>query len=267
MQEIPFYMVDAFSDRTFGGNAAAVCPLFEWLPDETLLKMAQEHNQSETAYFVRTDSGFELRWFTTQGEINLCGHATLASAHVIFEYLDYPETEIHFSTRFVGELIVSRSGDWLTLNFPAWATETVEPPALLLEALGLDTYEEIRVARDYLVVLKTQQQLEALTPDIHAMLPLGKMICVTAPGENHDFVSRFFCPGESVAEDPVTGSAHSMLIPYWGEKLGKTKMQARQISARGGDLRCEWQGDRVLMSGQATTYIIGSVYLREGELS
>lgn len=124
----------------------------------------------------------------------------------------------------------------------------------------------MRVARDYLVVLKNQQQLEALTPDIHALLPLGKMVCVTARGDKHDFVSRFFCPGESVAEDPVTGSAHSMLIPYWGEKLNKTQMQARQISARGGDLRCEWQGERVLISGQATTYLIGNVYLREGVL-
>jgi PhzF family phenazine biosynthesis protein len=264
MQELPFYMVDAFTDRTFGGNAAAVCPLIEWLPDDTLLKMAQEHNQSETAFFVRTDSGFELRWFTTQGEINLCGHATLASAHVIFEYLEYPHTEIRFSTRFVGELTVTRSGDWLTLNFPAWRTDAVEPPALLLRALGIENYEEVRVARDYLVVLKNQQQLEALKPDIHALLPLGKMVCVTAPGETHDFVSRFFCPGESVAEDPVTGSAHSMLIPYWGEKLGKQQMAARQVSARGGELRCEWQGERVLIGGQATTYIIGSVYLREG---
>jgi len=121
MQEIDFYLVDAFSDKTFGGNAAAVCPLEAWLPDETLLKMAQQHNQSETAFFVRTDGGFELRWFTTLDEINLCGHATLAASHVIFEYLDYPHTEITFTTRFVGELTVKRSGDWLTLNFPAWS--------------------------------------------------------------------------------------------------------------------------------------------------
>lgn len=128
MQEIDFYLVDAFSDKTFGGNAAAVCPLEEWLPDETLLKMAQQHNQSETAFFVRTDGGFELRWFTTRDEINLCGHATLAASHVIFEYLDYPHTEITFTTRFVGELTVKRSGDWLTLNFPAWSTEVVDNP-------------------------------------------------------------------------------------------------------------------------------------------
>ncbi|WBU47337.1 PhzF family phenazine biosynthesis protein [Kosakonia pseudosacchari] len=263
MQTIDFYMVDAFSDRTFGGNAAAVCPLTEWLADDVLLRMAQQHNQSETAFFVRNDSGFELRWFTTQAEINLCGHATLAAAHVIFEYLDYPDTEILFTTRFVGDLRVSRNGDWLTLDFPAWATETVsQPPALLMKALGIERAKEVRVARDYLVVLENQAQVEALTPDIAAMKPLGKMVCVTAPGENVDFVSRFFCPGEAVAEDPVTGSAHSMLIPYWGEKLGKNSLQARQVSARGGDLRCEWRGDRVLIGGQATLYLLGKVFLR-----
>lgn len=263
MKEIAFYLVDAFSDRPFGGNPAAVCPLEAWLPDDILLKMAQQHNQSETAFFVRTDTGFELRWFTTQYEINLCGHATLASAHVIFEYLDYPATEIVFSTRFVGDLTVTRNGDWLTLDFPAWESEAVDnPPALLLSALGISSAKEVRAGRDYMVVLENQQQVESLTPDIDAMKPLGKMVCITAPGDEVDFVSRFFCPGESVAEDPVTGSAHSMLIPWWGKKLGKSKMAARQVSARGGDLRCELKGDRVLMSGQAALYLKGTVFLR-----
>ncbi|WP_329503235.1 PhzF family phenazine biosynthesis protein [Klebsiella pneumoniae] len=238
MQEIQFYLVDAFSDKNFGGNAAAVCPLSEWLADDVLLKMAQQHNQSETAFFVRTDEGYELRWFTTLAEINLCGHATLAAAHVIFEYLDHPSATILFSTRFVGELRVTRNGDWLTLDFPAWSTSPVEnPPA-------------------------DRQQVEAVRPDMARLRTLGKMICVSAPDEEYDFVSRFFCPGEGVPEDPVTGSAHSMLIPWWGEKLGKTTMMARQVSARGGDLRCQWQGDRVLISGQATTYMRGTVYLR-----
>ena len=263
MQEIDFYLVDAFSDRVFGGNAAAVCPLEAWLPDETLLKMAKQHNQSETAFFVRTDNGFELRWFTTQDEINLCGHATLAASHVIFEYLDYPHTEITFTTRFVGELTVQRSGDWLTLDFPAWSTTPVDnPPADLLAGLGLESAVEVREGRDYLVVLADRQQVEAVQTDMARLQKLGKMICVSAPDEEYDFVSRFFCPGEGVPEDPVTGSAHSMLIPWWGEKLGKTTMMARQVSARGGDLRCQWQGDRVLISGQATTYMRGTVYLR-----
>lgn len=170
-----------------------------------------------------------MRWFTTQGEINLCGHATLAAAHVIFEHLDYPGEILHFDTRFVGPLTVERSGEWLTLDFPAWKTEPVTPPSLLLDALGITECKEVRVARDYMVVLDNPQQVEALRPDINAMLPLGKMVCVTAPGEGkYDFVSRFFCPGEAVAEDPVTGSAHSMLIPYWAEKLDKTTMLAHQ---------------------------------------
>ncbi|WP_312924506.1 PhzF family phenazine biosynthesis protein [Atlantibacter hermannii] len=264
MQTIDFYMVDAFSNKTFGGNAAAVCPLVEWLPDETLLNMAKQHNQSETAFFVRTDTGFELRWFTTQYEIDLCGHATLAAAHVIFEYLDYPHTGITFSTRFVGELQVTRKGEWLTLDFPAWQTESADAPDLLFETLGLDRSEvkETRAGRDWMVVMNDAQRLKTLTPDIHGMAPLGKMVCITAQGEEEDFVSRFFCPGEAVAEDPVTGSTHSMLIPYWAEKLGKTDMLARQVSARGGELRCQLLGDRVLIGGMATTYLIGKVLLR-----
>ncbi|MCT4703818.1 PhzF family phenazine biosynthesis protein [Enterobacteriaceae bacterium H20N1] len=263
MQPIDFYMVDAFADSTFGGNAAAVCPLTEWLPDDTLLKMSKQHNQSETAFFVTTDEGFELRWFTTQGEINLCGHATLAAAHVIFEYFDYPQTTIHFSTRFVGPLSVTRNGEWLTLDFPAWDSEPVMPLPLLLETLGIGECKEVRVARDYMVVLESQQQVEAVRADINAMIPLDKMVCITAPGEGeYDFVSRFFCPGEAVPEDPVTGSTHSMLIPYWAEKLGKTRMMARQVSERGGDLRCQLVGDRVLIGGKAVTYLIGKVLLR-----
>lgn len=264
MQTVDFYMVDAFAERTFGGNAAAVCPLTEWLPDDTLLSMSKQHNQSETAFFVTSDAGFELRWFTTQGEINLCGHATLAAAHVIFEYLNYPDPLIHFDTRFVGPLTVARSGEWLTLNLPAWSSEPVsETPPLLLEALGLSDCQEVRVGRDYMVVLETQRQVEAVRPDINAMLPLEKMVCITAPGEgDYDFVSRFFCPGESVAEDPVTGSAHCMLIPFWAEKLAKPKMLARQVSARGADIRCQLQGDRVLIGGKASTYLIGKILLR-----
>ena len=263
MQQIDFYMVDAFTTTTFGGNAAAVCPLDDWLPDEILLKMSQQHNQSETAFFVANENGFELRWFTTQGEINLCGHATLAAAHVIFEHLDYPDTKIHFATRFVGPLTVTRSGEWLTLDFPAWQSESAMPPALLLETLGITEYKEMRVARDYMVVLENQQQVEAVRQNIHAMIPLGKMVCITAPGDGeYDFVSRFFCPGEAVAEDPVTGSAHSMLIPYWAAKLNKTQMLARQVSERGGDLRCQLTGTRVYIGGQAVTYLTGKVLLR-----
>ncbi len=266
MQQIDFFMVDAFSCTNFSGNAAAVCPLTEWLPDETLLKMAKQHNQSETAFFVGKEKGFELRWFTSLGEINLCGHATLAAAHVIFEHLDYKGSAIHFETRFVGPLTVTRSGDWLTLDLPAWNTEAVTPPPLLLDALGIGAYQEVRVARDYLVVLEHQRQIADLQPDINAMIPLDKMVCVTAPGDGeYDFVSRVFCPGDAVPEDPVTGSAHSMLIPYWADKLQKTQMLAHQGAERGGELRCRLEGDRVYIGGQATTYLIGKVLLRQSD--
>lgn len=262
MQQIDFYMVDAFASATFGGNAAAVCPLKEWLPDELMQNMAKQHNQSETAFFVANDTGFELRWFTTQSEINLCGHATLAAAHVIFEHLEYPHSTINFTTRFVGPLTVTRDNSWLTLDFPGWFSEPVQPPALLAECLGITGYQEVRAARDYMVVLENQQQVEAIRPDSVAMLALDKMVCVTAPGDgDYDFVSRFFCPGEGVSEDPVTGSAHSMLIPYWAEKLGKTQLLAYQKSERGGELRCQLTGDRVLIGGQAKTYLLGKVWL------
>jgi len=262
MQQIDFYMIDAFSSATFGGNPAAVCPLDQWLPDELMQKMAKQHNLSETAFFVANDDGFELRWFTTQSEINLCGHATLATAHVIFEHLNYPHDTIHFTTRFVGPLTVTRDNSWLILDFPAWLSEPVQPPVLLTECLGINDYEEVRAARDYMVVLENQQQVEAICPDIHAMKQLEKMVCVTAPGDGkYDFVSRFFCPTDGVQEDPVTGSAHSMLIPYWAEKLGKTKLLAYQKSERGGELRCQFTYDRVLIGGEAKTYLVGKIWL------
>lgn len=160
--------------------------------------------------------------------------------------------------------MVTRSGEWMTLDFPSWETEPVIPPALLLEALGITECKEVRMARDYMVVMENQQQVEAVRPNINAMLPLGKMVCITAAGEGeYDFVSRFFCPGDAVAEDPVTGSTHSMLIPYWSEKLKKTQMLAHQGAERGGDLRCQLEGDRVLINGQAATYLIGKVLLRQ----
>ncbi|ADO48545.1 PhzF family phenazine biosynthesis protein [[Enterobacter] lignolyticus] len=262
MQEIAFYMVDAFSDRTFGGNAAAVCALKSWLPDETLLKMAQQHNQSETAFFVPTKGGFELRWFTTQHEVNLCGHATLATAHVIFHHLAYPDARLHFDT-LSGRLTVSREGEWLTLDFPAGDTQAQTPSPEMLAALGISDYLAARKGRAWLIELASREAVEAVRPNISAMTPGEHKVTITARGTGgYDFVSRFFSPGEAVWEDPVTGSAHTMLIPYWSEKSGKTTMLARQVSARGGDIRCELRGDRVLMSGTAITYLQGTVFLR-----
>lgn len=259
MKEIDFYLVDAFSDSAFGGNAAAVCLLDDWLPDAILQKMAQQHNQSETAFIVRQQSGFSLRWFTTRNEVNLCGHATLASAHVIFSHLNYPDGRLHFDT-LSGRLTVERCDEWLTLDFPAGATEEQTPPPEMLHALGIEQYLHARKGRAWMIELASRQQVVSLTPAIGAMRPGEHKVSVTAAGDGeYDFVSRFFSPGEAVWEDPVTGSAHTMLIPYWGAKLNKTQMLARQVSARGGDVRCEWRNDRVLMGGKARTYLTGKI--------
>lgn len=261
MQEIDFYLVDAFSDRPFAGNAAAVCVLDDWLPDALLLKMAQQHNQSETAFVVMQEGGFELRWFTTCQEVNLCGHATLATAHVVFEQLHFPEQRIRFDTAS-GQLTVSRDGEWLTLDFPVGETQPATPPPELLAALGITQYVNARKGRAWVIELENREQVEAVKPNISAMTPVEHKVAITAPGDgDYDFVSRFFSPGEAVWEDPVTGSSHTMLIPYWGEKLGKTRMMARQVSARGGDIRCEWQGNRVLMGGKASLYLKGTLFL------
>lgn len=263
MREIDIYLVDAFSERPFEGNAAAVCVLESWLPDALLLKMAQQHNQSETAFVVRQPSGFALRWFTTRQEVNLCGHATLATAHVIFQQLHYPERTIRFETAS-GQLTVTRDGEWLTLDFPVGETQPATPPAEMLAALGITEYLNARRGRAWVIELENRQQVEAVTPNISAMIPGEHKVAITARGDGaYDFVSRFFSPGEAVWEDPVTGSSHTMLIPYWGEKLGKTQMLARQVSARGGDVRCEWQGNRVLMGGKASLYLKGTLFLPE----
>lgn len=262
MKEIPMYLVSAFSERPFAGNPAAVCLLDAWLADDILLKMAQEHNQSETAFVVREGEAFSLRWFTTRNEVNLCGHATLASAHVIFHHLDFPHAAIHFATAS-GRLTVSREGGWLTLDFLASATQESTPPAALLAGLGLERYVSAHRGRAWLIELASREEVAAVRPNIAAMTPGEHKVTITAPGDGeYDFVSRFFSPGEAVWEDPVTGSAHTMLIPFWSAKLGKSKMLARQISARGGDIRCELKGDRVLMAGQAVTWLQGRILLR-----
>lgn len=263
MLEVDFYLVDAFSERPFEGNSAAVCRLNRWLPDTLLQKMARQHKQSETAFVVQSPDGFELRWFTTRQEVNLCGHATLATAHVVFHQLNYPERFVQFKTAS-GLLTVAREGEWLTLDFPAGELRAATPPARMLEALGIDRYVNASKGRAWVIELETWSQVEAIKPQIHMMTPGDHKVAITAPGEGiYDFISRFFSPGEAVWEDPVTGSSHTMLIPYWGKRLGKTQMLARQISARGGDVRCEWRGDRVLMGGKASLYMKGTLLLPE----
>ncbi|MBP2302209.1 PhzF family phenazine biosynthesis protein [Azospirillum picis] len=259
---LPLYQVDAFTDRVFAGNPAAVVPLESWLPDAQLQAIAAENNLSETAYLVRSGEGYELRWFTPAVEVDLCGHATLASAFVISTILEPGRAHIEFATRQAGVLTVTRDGDRYTLDFPSRpAAPAGSPDPALVPALGGPAPAAVLRGRDYLVVYDSADAVRALTPDMAAVAKLDLFaVCVTAPGEGGvDFVSRFFTPAKGIPEDPVTGSAHCMLTPYWAERLGKTVLTARQVSARGGDLLCELAGDRVRIGGQAVLYLEGSI--------
>jgi PhzF family phenazine biosynthesis protein len=256
--EIPIYQIDAFTSSVFSGNPAAVCPLNEWLPDETLQAIAAENNLAETAYFVKNGKGFHLRWFTPACEVDLCGHATLASAHVLFHELNEPGDTLRFETKS-GELIVRRNGDRLTLDFPARPPQKIEADPGLVPALGGNPLQ-ILAARDYLVRYRTAEEVRALSPNMEALKKIDRFAFIaTAPGTDCDFVSRFFAPAKGVPEDPVTGSAHCTLVPYWAEQLGKTTLVARQISSRGGELFCQLKGDRVEMAGHAALFLRGRI--------
>ena len=260
---IPIYQADAFTNSLFGGNPAAICPLDKWLPDEIMQKIATENNLAETAFFVASDNGFKLRWFTPEFEIDLCGHATLASAHIIFTELGYKKDTIHFETVKAGVLTVRRDGDKYEMNFPSRPPIAIEIPNGLIEALGGEKKPlAILRSRDYFVVYETEEDILEITPDFFALSKFDTVgFIVTARGKKADFVSRFFAPGAGIPEDPVTGSAHCNLIPYWADKLGKTKLHAYQLSARKGELWCELKGERVLMSGNAVTYLKGEIFV------
>ncbi len=255
------YQVDAFARRVFEGNPAAVCPLDRWLPDATLQAIALENNLSETAFFVPDGPGFHLRWFTPVAEVDLCGHATLASAHVLFEELGYAGQAIEFMTRS-GRLIVERRAGMLVMDFPAQPPVPCNAPAALLAGLGAPPVE-ILAADDYVVVFDDEEIVRTLAPDMAQLSTLGlRGVCVTAPaapGSEIDFVSRFFAPRYGIPEDPVTGSAHCELAPYWAGRLGKLSLAAYQASARGGDVLCEVRGDRVILSGRAVTFMAGEI--------
>ena len=260
--KIPIYQADAFTSSLFGGNPAAICPLNKWLPDETMQKIASENNLAETAFFVPDGDGFKLRWFTPELEIDLCGHATLASAHIIFTELGYTKESIHFETLKAGTLTVSRAGDKYTMDFPSRPPIVIEVPNGLVEALGGKEPKAILRSRDYFLVYDNEEDITELSPDFTALSKFDTVgFIVTARGNNSDFVSRFFAPGAGIAEDPVTGSAHCNLIPYWADKLGKNKLHAYQLSARKGELWCELKGERVLMSGNAVTYLKGEIFV------
>lgn len=256
------YQIDAFTNQVFGGNYAAIIPLTRWLPDEQLLKIAQENNYPETAYIIETAEGFDLRWFTPAFEIDLCGHATLGAAHVIFNHLNYKKDTIVFSTQKSGKLTVSKGENgWMTMDFPARKPTPIETPQALIDSLG-STPNAVFMSRDMMAVFDTEAQIKALKPDFKRMMDVeGVGVIATAKGDNSDFVSRFFAPKANIDEDPVTGSAHCNLIPYWAEQLGKKQLHAFQISDRRGELKCELKGNRVLMSGQAVTYLIGEIFV------
>jgi PhzF family phenazine biosynthesis protein len=260
--ELPIYQVDAFADKVFAGNPAAVMPLDEWLDDQILQAIAMENNLSETAYLVRQGKGYGLRWFTPAVEVDLCGHATLAAAHVLFEHLDFPQEEILFHTRS-GDLRVRRSAAGLTLDFPAAVLESVDVNLAVCEALG-STASEAVIPRDnphaVVYVYEFEQDIAGLRPDFGALRAASEhCIVVTAPGDECDFVSRFFGPQVGIDEDPVTGSAHCSLVPYWAGRLHLDTLRARQISTRGGDLSCELRDGRVFMTGTAVTFMQGRV--------
>jgi PhzF family phenazine biosynthesis protein len=254
------YQVDAFASRPFQGNPAAVCPLERWLPDELMQAIAGENNLSETAFFVPSDRGYALRWFTPVAEVDLCGHATLASAHVLFEHLGHAQPSITFATRS-GDLIVERRDGRLVMDFPACPPEPCATPDGLAEGLGRRPIK-VLAGDDYLAVFESEADIRAIVPD-HALLSRldRRGVCITAPGESADFVSRFFGPKLGVPEDPVTGSAHCMLTPYWAGRLGRDSLSARQVSRRGGDLGCELRGDRVLIAGRAVTVMTAEIDL------
>jgi PhzF family phenazine biosynthesis protein len=257
---LPLYQVDAFTGDLFGGNPAAVCPLERWLPDATLQAIAAENNLSETAFFVGDGDSYALRWFTPTVEVDLCGHATLASGFVVMSFLEPEREAVSFRTVKAGTLTVTRNENMLAMDFPARPAAPAAAPAGLLEALG-GTPRAVLRARDYLVVYDSAGAIAALAPDLAA---LAKVDCwaaiVTAPGEDGiDFVSRFFAPKQGVPEDPVTGSAHCTLVPYWAKRLGKVELEARQLSRRGGALRCALNGNRVSIGGRAVVYLEGQI--------
>lgn len=253
-RKIRLFQVDAFASRVFQGNPAAVCPLDAWLDDDTLQSIAEENNLSETAFFVANPNGFDLRWFTPVREVDLCGHATLASAHVLFEHLGYTGSSITFATRS-GELYVERQGDLLQMDFPALTPTACEMPEAMEQGLGVRPIEVLS-ASDYVAVFDSEATIRAITPNHHFLGQLDlRGVIVTAPGTDTDFVSRFFAPRFGTPEDPVTGSAHCELAPYWAGRLGKRLLTARQVSRRGGNLTCELRGDRVLLSGSAVTFM------------
>jgi PhzF family phenazine biosynthesis protein len=258
--KIKLYQVDAFTDRVFGGNPAAVCILEDWLDEQSMQHIAAENNLSETAFTVPLKGHYGIRWFTPNSEVDLCGHATLATAHVLFQHNHFPGDKIVFQSKSSGELAVLREGEYLTLDFPADKIEQLDAPQNLIAAIGKPPLECFRGRSDYMLLFDTQRDIEDLAPNFMQLAQLDiRGIIVTAPGRETDFVSRFFAPKLEINEDPVTGSAHTTLTPFWAGRLGKEALTARQLSKRKGDLKCTLQGSRVHITGKAVTYLTGEI--------
>jgi len=259
--ELDIYQVDAFADGVFSGNPAAVVPLYEWLSDDLMQNIAAENNLAETAFFVRKGEYFELRWFTPESEVDLCGHATLASAYVIYEFLEYEDPAVVFETKS-GRLFVDREDDLYSMDFPAWGLREIQVTERVSKALGDRPTELFMGERDMMAVFESEEQIRALNPDFRLVSQLDGMCMIcTAPGVDYDFISRTFVPEEGIPEDPVTGSAHCTLVPFWAKRLGKDVLHAYQASRRGGVLDCQNLGDRVKISGKAVTYMKGIITL------
>lgn len=256
-----FYQVDAFTSRVFAGNPAGVCQLDDWLPDHTLMAIAAENCLSETAFYVPRTNGFDLRWFAPEAEVDLCGHATLATAFIIYEIEGFKGPRLQFHTRS-GLLEVVRNKTHYAMTFPSLEAQPVTPPKALLQAIAPLQPKEVLKARDYLVVLENEDDLRQARPDLSLIRGLDAQgVILTAPGRQADFVSRYFAPAVGIPEDPVTGSAHCTLTPYWSPRLGKVDLQARQLSARGGELGCQYRGSHVVVTGQARLYLEGYIHV------
>ncbi len=254
------WYIDAFASKLFEGNPAAICPLETWLSDEQMQNIAAENNLSETAFFIADGDEYKIRWFTPTVEVDLCGHATLAAAYVLFEELAYGKETISFSSKS-GVLEVSRQQDLLVLDFPTQTPVPCLMPRAIHQAFGQSVLTCLK-AEDYLVVLNTEADVYAANPDMDLLKTLDlRGVIITAQSENYDVVARFFAPNSGIDEDPVTGSAFTQLTPYWAQQLGKTKLIAKQVSKRGGEVHCELMGERVTIGGKAMKYLEGTIHL------
>lgn len=259
--KLTLYQIDAFAEKVFEGNPAVVIPLKNWLNDEVMQKIALENNLSETAFFIPVKAGFHIRWFTPLAEVDLCGHATLASAHVLFNHLNNTEKEISFQSRS-GILKVKKEGDLIILDFPASKISEFEVPENLKSAFNIQPKKCVKGRDDLMLIFDREEDILNLKPDFQKIIQSKtRGIIVTSKSEKYDFVSRFFAPAVGVNEDPVTGSAHTILIPFWSKELGKNEMIAKQVSSRGGVLYCKNSGERVEIGGKAVTYLIGEINL------